>query len=74
MTGIENRRYGRDRMAKTSGVCVGSDMKATVAFAAQIFLAYMLMVSVGPSSLCVCVNEFRVGGRGEEAFFVCACG
>ncbi|CAM9845974.1 unnamed protein product [Ectocarpus sp. 4 AP-2014] len=39
-------RYGRDRMAKTSGVCVGSDMKATLAFAVQMFLAYMLMLLV----------------------------
>eukprot|EP00752_Nemacystus_decipiens_P009703 g8666.t1 len=39
-------RYGRDRMAKNLDVSVGSDIKKTIAFAVQIFLAYMLMLLV----------------------------
>lgn len=38
-------RYGRDRLAKTSDVSLASDIKKTAAFAVQIYLAYMLMVS-----------------------------
>lgn len=38
-------RLGRDRMAKNLDVSLASDIKKTVAFAVQIYLAYMLMVS-----------------------------
>eukprot|EP00903_Cladosiphon_okamuranus_P010730 g10142.t1 len=39
-------RYGRDRMAKNLDVSLASDIKKTIAFAVQMYLAYMLMLLV----------------------------